>query len=52
MGLYHQTGRLQFVPLWVEGSKSGYTNTPIVILGGASAVGSLSKRAIIGHHER
>ena len=48
VGLYHQAGGPQFVPPWAEGGKKQYANTPIVILGGASVVGSLGKHNTIG----
>ena len=51
VGLYHQAGGPRFVPPWAEGGKNKYANIPIVILGGASAVGSLGKHATIGRHK-
>ena len=51
VSLYHQTGRPQCIPPWAEGGKNKYANTPIVILGGASVVGSLGKHATIGRHK-
>ncbi|EJF58621.1 GroES-like protein [Dichomitus squalens LYAD-421 SS1] len=42
VGLYHQAGGPQLVPPWAEGGKSKYAKTPIVVLGGASVVGSLA----------
>ena len=48
VGIYHQAGGPQFVLPWAEGGKNKYANTPIVILGGASVVGSLSKHTTIG----
>ena len=51
VGIYHQAGGPQFIPHWAKGGKNKYANTPIVILGGASVVGSLGKHATIGRHK-
>ena len=51
VGLYHQAGGPRFVPPWAEGGKNKYANISIVILGGASVVGSLGKHATIGRHK-
>ena len=51
VGLYYQAGEPRFVPLWAEGGKNKYASTPIVILGGASVVGSLSKHVTIARHK-
>ena len=48
VGLYHQAGGPQCIPPWAEGGKNKYANTPIVILGVASVVGSLGKHTTIG----
>ena len=48
VGVYYQAGEPRFVPLWAEGGKNKFANTPIVILGGASVIGSLSKHTTIG----
>ncbi|CDO71821.1 hypothetical protein BN946_scf184939.g45 [Trametes cinnabarina] len=40
LGLYHITDGPRFTPPWIEGGRGKYTGTPIVVIGGASAVGS------------
>ncbi|KAI9061183.1 GroES-like protein [Trametes sanguinea] len=40
VGFYHVSDGPRFTPPWVEGGKGKYAGAPIVILGGASAVGS------------
>ena len=51
VGLYHQAGGPRVVPPLAEGGKKKYANISIVILGGASVVGSLGKHATIGRHK-
>ena len=43
IGLYHREGGPQLTPPWAEGGKGKYAGTPIVILGGAGAVGSMGE---------
>ncbi|KAL7278934.1 GroES-like protein [Trametes coccinea BRFM310] len=40
VGFYHVTNGPRFTPPWGEGGKGKYAGSPIVILGGSSAVGS------------
>ncbi|OSC97730.1 GroES-like protein [Trametes coccinea BRFM310] len=42
VGLYHQERGPQLTPPWVEGGRGKYAGSPIVVLGGASVVGSLT----------
>ncbi|EJF64050.1 GroES-like protein [Dichomitus squalens LYAD-421 SS1] len=40
VGLYSQPGGGQYVPPWAEGGKGKYASQPLVIIGGATVVGS------------
>ncbi|CDO74510.1 hypothetical protein BN946_scf184979.g65 [Trametes cinnabarina] len=42
VGLYHQKEGPVFTPPWVVGGRGKYAGTPIVVIGGASTVGSLA----------
>lgn len=42
-GLYSKTYGFGLTPPWVKGGIGMYSGTPIVVLGGASAVGSYGK---------
>ncbi|RDX56944.1 GroES-like protein [Lentinus brumalis] len=42
IGLYHPHGATKFVAPWAEGGKGKYAGTPLVVIGGSSAVGSLA----------
>ncbi|KAI0749284.1 GroES-like protein [Daedaleopsis nitida] len=42
IGLYHREGGPQLAPPWAESGEDKYAGTPIVILGGAGAVGSIA----------
>ncbi|KAI9061161.1 GroES-like protein [Trametes sanguinea] len=42
VGLYSQQGGPLLTPPWAEGGKGQYADTPIVVIGGASAVGTFA----------
>ncbi|OSC97731.1 GroES-like protein [Trametes coccinea BRFM310] len=42
VGLYSQNGGPMLTPPWAEGGKGQYSDTPIVVIGGASAVGAFT----------
>ncbi|KAL7278949.1 hypothetical protein ACG7TL_006781 [Trametes sanguinea] len=43
VGLYSQNGGPMLTPPWAEGGKGQYSDTPIVVIGGASAVGAFGE---------
>ncbi|KAH9847261.1 GroES-like protein [Lenzites betulinus] len=42
VALYNQAGGPRLTPPWVSGGKGKYAGTPVVIVGGASVIGSLA----------